>query len=342
MTVVRGSGRRQPTLAADVVRARSRLSTADEVGLALRAHRRALGANQREYARLRGWTKTHQHRLERSPGGLKFSDVLEALTTTGFGFLLCREDGHRDEGPDASAPVDVSSWPAGELVARDAAGRRYPAGRVARRTGPSEPRWWWMAHSTEARAEPPLWTASRSPREGPPKDPSPPHPPPGSLSTMDQPTSATDPGSTTGAQGTTLTPKLVTRDADAAIAFYKSVFGASLVERHAFRGRVVYALLEMFGSRISLKDEDEHDPAPTTTGRPGVLFEITTADPDGVAVSVVRAGGEVVFEIADQPYGASGGRVRDPFGHEWLVQTPVTMSPDETEATLDAAADGQP
>ena len=56
---------------------------------------------------------------------------------------------------------------------------------------------------------------------------------------------------------------------------------------------------------------------------------------------MVGAGGETVFEVAEQPYGARGGRVRDPFGHEWLVQTPVTMSPDETEAALDAAADDE-
>lgn len=153
---------------------------------------------------------------------------------------------------------------------------------------------------------------------------------------------ATDP--TTGSAATpptTLTAKLVISDADAAIAFYRKVFGATLVERHAFRGKVVFALLEVFGSRLSLKDEDEHDPSPATLGRPGVLFEITTDDPDGVASAVVGAGGTVVFEVADQPYGARAGRVRDPFGHEWLVQTPVTLSPDETEAALDAASGGR-
>jgi PhnB protein len=129
--------------------------------------------------------------------------------------------------------------------------------------------------------------------------------------------------------------KLVVRDADAAIAFYRQVFGAEQTQRHTMGQAVVYAQLELLGTTVSLKDEDEHDPSPTTLGRPGVLFEITTEDPDSVAATVVQAGGETVFEVGDQPYGARGGRVRDPFGHEWLIQTPITMTDVEVQQALD-------
>lgn len=334
-----------PTLAAEVVAARDNLSTMDEVALALRDHRHRLGTSQRDYARQRGWTKTRQHRLERTPGELKLVDVVEALGPTGFHLVLCRDQ-------NADSGLARASWSAPELVARDAADRRFPAHRRARRTGPMEPHWWWRNFSTDSRTEKPLWTIapiteseasrrSRPPR--PPNRPSPPSARPASLASMsdDDHAAATDPTTGSAATPTTLTAKLVISDADAAIAFYRKVFGATLVERHAFRGKVVFALLEVFGSRLSLKDEDEHDPSPATLGRPGVLFEITTDDPDGVASAVVGAGGTVVFEVADQPYGARAGRVRDPFGHEWLVQTPVTLSPDETEAALDAASGGR-
>lgn len=56
---------------------------------------------------------------------------------------------------------------------------------------------------------------------------------------------------------------------------------------------------------------------------------------DTVAARMVEAGATVVFEIADQPYGARGGRVQDPFGVQWLLQTPVTLSPDEVQAAID-------
>ena len=52
-------------------------------------------------------------------------------------------------------------------------------------------------------------------------------------------------------------------------------------------------------------------------------MEITTEDPDTLADRAVQAGGAVVFPVADQPYGARAGRVRDPFGHEWIVSTPI-------------------
>jgi uncharacterized glyoxalase superfamily protein PhnB len=55
-----------------------------------------------------------------------------------------------------------------------------------------------------------------------------------------------------------------------------------------------------------------------------VLLQLVVADPDKVARAMVDAGGEYVFEVADREYGARAGRVRDPFGHEWLVQTPRT------------------
>lgn len=132
-----------------------------------------------------------------------------------------------------------------------------------------------------------------------------------------------------------LSAKLVVRDADAAIAFYRDALGARQTQRYTMGRAVVYAQMELLGTTVSLKDEDQHDPSPTTLGRPGVLFEVTTDDPDGLARTVLAAGGTVVFEVADQPYGARGGRVRDPFGHEWLIQTPLTMPPEQIQAAMD-------
>ena len=132
-----------------------------------------------------------------------------------------------------------------------------------------------------------------------------------------------------------LCPKLVVSDADAAIAFYGKVFGAVLGHRYTVGDSVVFAELELFGTRVTLKDADDTDPSPTTLGRPGVLMDVTTDDPDTLARAVVAAGGSVVFEVADQPYGARGGRVRDPFGHEWLLQTPVALGDEDVQRRLD-------
>lgn len=140
----------------------------------------------------------------------------------------------------------------------------------------------------------------------------------------------------TGA-GVRLAPKLVVRGADAAMDFYTRVFGARVTQRHAVGAQVVFAEMQVFGGPVQVKDEDAADPSPTTLGRPGVLLDVTTEDPDALAAAVVEAGGMVVYPVADQPYGARGGRVRDPYGHEWLLQTPVTMPPEEVQRALDDA-----
>ena len=36
-----------------------------------------------------------------------------------------------------------------------------------------------------------------------------------------------------------------------------------------------------------------------------------------------------MFPIAQQPYGARGGRLVDPYGVQWLLQTRVEMTPEQ-------------
>lgn len=132
-----------------------------------------------------------------------------------------------------------------------------------------------------------------------------------------------------------LRPKLVVDSADEAIAFYIKAFGAVAGDRYDVGGRVVFAAVTVFGQTLTLKDEDDADRSPTTLGGSGVLLDVVTDDPDGLAEAAVAAGATVRFPVADQPYGARGGRVRDPFGHEWLLQTPVTMTPGQVRDALD-------
>lgn len=135
-------------------------------------------------------------------------------------------------------------------------------------------------------------------------------------------------------------PKLVVRGADDALQFYTRVFGARLVERYTMGDVVVHAELDLGGSTVLVKEEDETDPAPSTLGRPGVLIDVVTDDPDELAEVAQDNGATVVFAISDQPYGARGGRIRDPFGHEWLLQTPLSLTPEQVQHALNEAAGG--
>ena len=126
-------------------------------------------------------------------------------------------------------------------------------------------------------------------------------------------------------------PKLVLADATAALDFYAEVLGATEIARYDVEGVIVFAETEVFGTRITLKDADQHDPVPEG---PGPILDAVIEEPDRVADAILEGGGSVVFAMSDQPFGGRWGRVRDPFGVQWLLHTEPRMSPDEVQAVL--------
>ncbi|ANS78925.1 Glyoxalase family protein [Serinicoccus hydrothermalis] len=132
-----------------------------------------------------------------------------------------------------------------------------------------------------------------------------------------------------------MSPKLVVRDADAALTFYAEVLGARLLTRHTMGESVVFAALELpDGGQVQVKDPDDADPAPAGGGT-GVILDVLTDDPDAVMARALERGAEEVFPVDDQPYGSRQGRFRDPFGHQWIVGTEVTMADADVQAALD-------
>lgn len=132
-----------------------------------------------------------------------------------------------------------------------------------------------------------------------------------------------------------VTPKLVVVGAEAAIDFYATAFGASTEMRFTMGESVVFAQLRLGELTIQIKDEDEVDKAPPSLGGTAVVLDLVTDGPDELADRAVAAGAAVVFPVADQPYGARQGRVRDPFGHEWIIGSPLDLDPDEVQSRLD-------
>jgi PhnB protein len=122
---------------------------------------------------------------------------------------------------------------------------------------------------------------------------------------------------------TELTPRLVVHDAAAAIDFYDRALGGVEQERFETDGVIAHVLVTIDGHPIALKDADDVDPDPMRLGGSPVLMTLTVADVDGVAARMVDAGAEVVFAIDDRDYGYRDGRLRDPFGHLWLLSQPL-------------------
>ena len=124
----------------------------------------------------------------------------------------------------------------------------------------------------------------------------------------------------------TVTPRLVVRDADGAIGFYRDAFGAEEVgERLAGPdGLVVHAELLIGNSVVMVTDERVDAGAPARS--PDSLGSMVSAimatyweDVDAVWERAVAAGATVIYPLEDQFYGERAGRLRDPYGQQWML-----------------------
>jgi PhnB protein len=119
-----------------------------------------------------------------------------------------------------------------------------------------------------------------------------------------------------------LHPKLLVSDAEAAIDFYTKALGATLDLRVADEQGVVNHAEITLGSATlalaqSVKEWGWNDP--DSVGGSPVLITANVPDPDSTAARMVRLGAELVIPVENRPYGKRQGRVKDPFGHLWVI-----------------------
>jgi PhnB protein len=120
-----------------------------------------------------------------------------------------------------------------------------------------------------------------------------------------------------------VTPYIAVRDARAAIAFYVAAFGARqklLIEEPD--GRIGHATLGIGPAEIYLADEHpefENVVGPQTLGGTSVTLDLEVEDVDAVVERAVAAGASVIRKPDHPTSGVQAGKIRDPFGHVWLV-----------------------
>ena len=136
----------------------------------------------------------------------------------------------------------------------------------------------------------------------------------------------------------TVTPRLVVRDGAAAIDFYRAAFDAvQLGGRFTDpSGKLIHAELQIGDSVVMItEDSAEEAPARSPESVGGVVTAIMATyweDVDAAWERAVAAGAEVVYPLADQFYGERGGRLRDPFGQQWMLSQHIEdVPPDEME-----------
>lgn len=143
----------------------------------------------------------------------------------------------------------------------------------------------------------------------------------------------------------TIFPYLSVDGAEAALAFYVDAFqgedtGPTL---RAPDGAVLHAEVRVGRSAFFLAEAaaDPSGASPAALGGAPVRMAIDVPDVDAFVARAADRGAEVLIEPADQFYGYRSGRIRDPFGHVWVVSTKIEdVSSAEMQRRLDAMTGG--
>lgn len=134
-----------------------------------------------------------------------------------------------------------------------------------------------------------------------------------------------------------VTPYLIVRDAERALAFYKEVFGAKQTLRLDYPdGKIAHAELAIGEGYVMLSEEKPEMGfrGPLSFGGTPVSLLIYVRDVDAVYAKAIAAGAENMKPVADQFYGDRSGTIVDPFGHLWSI---ATHKKDMTQAELEQA-----
>ena len=133
----------------------------------------------------------------------------------------------------------------------------------------------------------------------------------------------------------TVTARLVVRDGAAAIAFYGQAFGAEEVGER-FTGpnsEVIHAEIRIGDSVVMITEDAADGPARSPEhlgGNVTCIMALYWENVDAAWERAVGAGAEVMYPLEDQFYGERGGRLRDPFGQQWMMSQHIEdVSPAE-------------
>jgi len=133
-----------------------------------------------------------------------------------------------------------------------------------------------------------------------------------------------------------MSPYLTVKGASKAIEFYKAAFGATELYRLSdpSTGSVGHAEIMLNGSHIMLSDENPAwgNKSPETLSGTPVKLCLMVEDTDAAVERAVAAGATVQMPPADMFYGFRSAAIRDPFGHQWMIQHEIEkVTPEEMQ-----------
>jgi len=140
---------------------------------------------------------------------------------------------------------------------------------------------------------------------------------------------------------TTLTPFLAIPGAADAIAFYRDVFGATVIDVTEMGGVVVHADLDVGLGLLQIGEPNpDYRLVPPPAGEDDCYsLGIYVSDVDAVLARAVDAGAQVREPASDFVSGDRYASIRDPFGVRWSLMSRVEdLAPEESAARVAAWA----
>ncbi|HEX2733045.1 MAG TPA: VOC family protein [Polyangiaceae bacterium] len=136
-----------------------------------------------------------------------------------------------------------------------------------------------------------------------------------------------------------LVPLLVVRDASRAIDFYCRTLGARqlAVYVNGVTQSVSHAELALGDAVFAVTEEARNwnSDAPPSLGGSPVVMQLWVDDVDSVVAALCNAGADVIFALQEF-CGERMARLRDPFGHLWIVsQVLERLSTEEKQRRRD-------
>jgi PhnB protein len=117
---------------------------------------------------------------------------------------------------------------------------------------------------------------------------------------------------------TTVTPWIISQDTDGLMAWLTAAFDAEEVSRLADENGVIGHAEMRIGNAMVMMFDARPDWPPTPA-----FLRLYVEDADAVHRQAVAAGGTSVTEVTHLLFGDRVGRVRDPFGNLYWIQTRI-------------------
>lgn len=136
----------------------------------------------------------------------------------------------------------------------------------------------------------------------------------------------------------TVTPHLVCADANGALDWYQTAFGAvELARMPGPGGKLMHGAMRIGDSAIMLADEwPEHGSfGPKSLKGSPVVIHLYVPDVDASIEQAVGAGATLKMPPADMFWGDRYAQIEDPYGHRWSLATHTRdVTPDEMHEAI--------